>query len=138
MSVRGIDAKLYYATDGVSGGTWVEAGNISADAINFTADEIEDTTRDNQGWKSFTTGLKDGTLEFTMNWLPSDAAFTAFKDAFDTPSHIGIRLLDQAGGEGFEADFRVSGFSWDRSKDGVQEVTVSARPYYVDTAPTFI
>ena len=141
----GLDAKLYFMAAGVSGsGVWTELANVRDVNLVLEKDEADISSREANGWEATRATLKKGSIEFDMNWKPSDAGFAAIKDAYFNDSHIGIRALDAAAddpegpGEGLEADFEVTQFRRNEPLKEAITVAVTLKVTYVDTAPTWI
>lgn len=136
----GIDGQLFYQTDGVSGiAGWVENGNIGDLAVNLSKEEVDDTVRANDGWKSTKGKLKDAEITFQMRADQDDPHYIAYRDAFLNDTHIGQRVYDgdAADGNGLEADFVITGFNHSQNKSEVQMVDVTMKVTYVDTAPVW-
>ncbi len=135
----GVDGVLNMQTDGVSGSDgWNELENIKDLAQKFTKNTIDNTTRANGGWRSKKGGLKEGDLTFNMPWLPADAKFQAFKNAWLNTTHLGFQVFDgSVNPSGLIADFNVIDFELTQNLEGVQEVSVSLAITHVDTAPSW-
>ena len=133
--VLGFNAKTYYATDGVQGGTFVELDNIKDLTLGVTADEADVSRRSSGGWKASLATLKEGNIQFDMVYDTTDAGFTAIKNAFFDNTTLGMRFWDSAVGGGLEADCTVTGF--DRNEQLAEALTVSItlRPTQVSGGP---
>jgi hypothetical protein len=140
--VLGMDGKLYYNTSGVAGsGSWVELDNAKNVTSNLESAEADVTTRNNNGWRASTATLKDASVEFEMVWDPSDAGFTAIKNAYLNGTTIGIMALDgssaTSGSQGPKFDGRVMSFSRSEDLEEAMMVSVTIKPTYSATAPTW-
>lgn len=134
----GIDGQLFYQTDGVSGSAgWNENDIIGDLTLNLSTEEVDDTVRASGGWKSTKGKLKDAELTFDMRDDPDSAHYAAFRDAYHASTHLGLRVYngDASDGDGFEADFVITGFEHGQNKSEVQMVSVTMKVTYVDTAP---
>lgn len=109
----GLEAKAYYKVGGFGGGgSWVELTNCKDLTSNAEKGEADTTTRANLGWRSTRGTLKTFSVDFQMLDDDADAAFVAFRDVFLSANDlIGMRVLDEASGEGIEGDFSVTKFS---------------------------
>lgn len=140
--VLGMDGKLYYNTTGVAGsGSWVELDNATDVTSNMESAEADVTSRNNNGWRATTPTLKDCSIEFEMIWDNSDAGFTAIKTAYLANSTIGIMALDgssaTSGSQGPKFDGRVTNFSRTEALEEAMKVSVTIKPTYSATAPTW-
>ena len=103
--VLGTNAKLYYGAAGGSAST--EMGNVKDVTLTLEAGEADVTTRANLGWRATAPTLRECTAEFEMVWDPTDAGFSAIKNAFLTAGLVALKILDQAGGQGPDGDFAM-------------------------------
>ena len=138
----GIDAKLYYDTDGVANDTWTECDIINGDVtLGLEKAEADATTRAMGGWKAVVAKMKEATLEFQIIWDTADAGFDALQSAFLNDTAIGIACMDgditTVGNEGLKADMCVSRFNRVEAQDGLQVAEVTLKPTYSATAPAW-
>jgi hypothetical protein len=73
-----------------------------------------------------------------MVWDTADAGFTAIKNAFFNNDLIGLQILDEADGQGLQADFSITNFSRNEALEEAITVSVTAKVTYSDTAPSWI
>lgn len=137
----GMDAKLFYGPAGSAATT--PLGNVRNVTLNLERGEADVTTRANQGWRATVGTLKEATIEFEMVWDTEDAGFTAIRQAFLGQSPyasgvVAIRALDQANGQGLEADCMILSFSRNESLEEAITVNVSAKPTYSTRAPAWV
>ena len=123
--VLGMNAKLYYGAAGGSAAT--EMGNVRDVTLTLEAGEADVTTRANQGWRATAPTLRECTAEFEMVWDPTDAGFTAIKNAFLSAGLIALKVLDQAGGQGPDGDFAITSFSRNEALEEAITVSVTAK-----------
>ncbi len=137
MSIKlGMEAKLYY---GVAGATATsELTNVKDVTLNLESGEADVTTRANAGWRATVGTLKTGSVEFEMIWDSDDAGFTAIKDAYFNNEPIALAILDEAGGEGLDADFSITSFSRKEALEEAITVSVTAKPTYSTRAPAWV
>lgn len=142
MTRLGMNGKLWYQTDGVSGTAgWVLNDIVRDLTLSMTTEDADDTVRANSGWKSSTPTLKEGEVTFQIRYEPGNAHFTALKNAFMNSTHIGLSVndsgVDQDSGNGLRADFGVANFSKNEELTGVQTFDVTLKVRHIDTAPVW-
>ena len=123
--VLGMNAKLYYGAAGGSAAT--EMGNVRDVTLTLEAGEADVTTRANLGWRATAPTLRECTAEFEMVWDPTDAGFSAIKNAFLTAGLVALKILDQAGGQGPDGDFAITSFSRNEALEEAITVGVTAK-----------
>ena len=123
--VLGMNAKLYYGAAGSSAST--EMGNVKDVTLTLEAGEADVTTRANLGWRATAPTLRECTAEFEMVWDPTDAGFTAIKNAFLTAGMIALKILDKTGGQGPDGDFAITSFSRNEALEEAITVSVTAK-----------
>ena len=142
MSVRyGLDAKLYYDVAGVAHNTWTEFDKAREVTLALEKGEIDVTTRANAGWEATAGKLKKASIEFQMPSDPADAGYLAFENCYHSGAVIGIACMDGsiivAGNKGLKADMKVLKFERAEPLDGVQMISVTLKPTYSATAPSW-
>jgi len=136
-NLNGVDADMYYQTDGVAGAAgWVLVSNIKDVTMPLSKAEADNTVRGNGGWRSTKGTLKDMEVSFDMRTDDADVDFLAFRDAWLNNNHIGIRIYDGAD-NGPEADFEVIDFEMGQEIEGVQMTSVRLKLTYIATAPVW-
>jgi len=143
MGVKlGLDAKLYRNTGTSGSPTWVEMTNVKDLTLSFEAGEADVTTRGNAGWRATLAALKDASIEFEMVWDTADAAFTAIKDAFFGGTSVEFAVMDgdieTTGSQGLRAVMSITNFSRSEPLEEAISVSVTAKPTYATTAPTWM
>ena len=137
MSIKlGMEAKLYYGAAGATAST--ELTNVKDVTLNLESGEADVTTRANAGWRATIGTLKTGSVEFEMIWDSDDAGFAAIKDAYFNNEPIALAILDEAGGEGLDADFSITSFSRKEALEEAITVSVTAKPTYSTRAPAWV
>jgi len=135
----GMNGKLYYSDTLLDGSTntpdtvsWNEISNVTDVTVNLETGEADATTRGNNGWRQTLATLKDGSIEFEMNWEPTDAAFAALKDAWLNGNNIALAAMDgaiaTADNEGLVGNFSVTNFSRAEPLEEVMRVSVTVKP----------
>jgi len=95
QTVIGLNAKLYYGT---AGQTAAAELNIVKDVtITMETEEADITARASGGWKNTVPFLKSAAVEFEMIYDPSDAGFTALRNAYWNGTYISLFVSDGSG-----------------------------------------
>ena len=123
--ILGKDGKLYHGVAGTTAST--EMANVRDVTLTMEAGTADVTTRANFGWRATAPTLRECTCEFEMIWLPSDAGFSAMKNAFLTSSLIALKILDKLGGQGPDGDFAITSFSRKEALEEAIVVSVTAK-----------
>ncbi len=140
MPLFGKDAKTYYSSSALDADnqaadlTWTEVTNIQDLTDNFTAEEVDITTRATAalGWNATATTLKNGEITFKVLMEDDDTFVQALMDAFlnTTP----ITILDMTGDRetdgtfGLAANFSVA-MTFNKPVKGVQDADVTLKVY---------
>ena len=143
MGVKlGMDAKLYRNTGSYASPVWNEVKNVKDVTLNLEAGEADVTTRGNGGWRANIATLKGATLEFEMMWDTADDDFTAIREAFLNNTPIEFAVLDgasnQSGSQGLRASMAIINFTRSEPLEEAIKVSVTAKPTYSSTAPTWM
>ena len=143
MGIRlGLEAKLYRNTADPGTPTWEEMPNVRDLTLNIEASEADVTTRGNAGWRATLAALKDGSIEFEMVWDTQDAGFTAIRQAFFGNTGIEFAVMDGditvVGSQGLRALMAITNFSRSEPLEEAITVSVTAKPTYSDTPPSWM
>ena len=126
MSIRiGLEAKLFYGTAGSQAAT--EATNVKDVTLSLEAGSADITTRAAQGWRVKKATLKEGSLEFGMNYDDEDAVCTTVMSNFLAGSAMAFFVTDGAG-TGLDADFTLTNCSIEQPLEDAISVSVTAEP----------
>jgi len=132
--VLGLDAKLYRGTAGVQAATLME--NVKDVGVEVESGEADVTTRKAKGWRLSVATLKTATIDFEMNYDPTDADFIALQTAFFSNTPLAFFVSDGLG-TGLDADFTILKFSQQQPLEGPISVSVSIKPTDSNRAPTW-
>lgn len=137
MAIKlGRNAQIQYLDGGIDAtGSFATLGNVRDVTVNGTADLIDITTRDTVGWKANAQGLKDMSFDVELLWDPDDAGAQVFRAAFRAGSLVGVRVLDEASGDGDEVNVYVTGFTKGEPLGDAQTVSMTLQ---IAAAPTLI
>ena len=123
--ILGKDGKLYHGPAGAT--ATLEMANVRDVTLTMEAGTADVTTRANFGWRATAPTLRECTCEFEMVWLPSDAGFSAVKNAFLSSALIAMKILDKVGGQGPDGDFAITSFSRKEALEEAIIVSVTAK-----------
>lgn len=116
----------------IAGTTWTELDNVTDVTTNLETGEADITTRANNGWRATAATLKDGTVEFEMQWDPEDAGFTAIQAAWAASSEIAAAFMDgpiaTPGSQGLVSNFTVTNFTRSEPLEEAMMVSVTLKP----------
>lgn len=105
--------------------------NVKDVTLSLEAGEADVTTRGNSGWRATAPTLKEATLEFEMQWLPGDAAFTLIRNAFLDSDVVALAPLtdavDQSDAEGLVGNWAITNFSRNEALEEAITVSVTAK-----------
>lgn len=135
MPILGMNAVMKYGTAGTRAATTLS--NVRNVTLNLETGESDVTTRANGGWRATVSTLKDASVEFEMVWEPTDAGFSAIKNAFFGNTAIALHVLSSATGEGLDADFMITSFTREEALEEAIMVSVTAKPTLSTRAPAW-
>ena len=135
MPILGMNAVMKYGTAGTRANSTLS--NVRNVTLNMETGESDVTTRANGGWRATVSTLKDASVEFEMVWEPTDAGFTAIKNAFFNNSAVALLVLSSSAGEGLDADFMITSFSREEQLEEAIMVSVTAKPTLSTRAPAW-
>jgi predicted secreted protein len=121
----GLDCKLFRGTAG--GQATTEIKNCKDVTLNMESGEADITTRAAQGWRQYAATLKEGSIEFDMNYDIEDTDFQAIQDAFFANSPLAIFVTDGSG-NGLLCDCVVTQFNISQPLEEASSVSVTLRP----------
>ena len=133
-------------TNGIHGGAaptgLTELTNIKDVTLNLTKGEADATTRAANGWKVVLAALKEGSIEFEMNWDTTDASFGQLFASWLNDTTVAMAFLDgdkaTSANQGLWADFIVTGFAKKEPLQEVQTVSVTIKPAASAVAPEWV
>lgn len=129
MSLKGYEGRLYYNTGTPESPTWEPVNTVKDVTLNQEANDIDDTSRTTNGWRSRIQGLKQWGTEFDMIYTPSDSAWQAIRVHFEEGTPAEILVLDQDiaidGAEGLRGFAEITGFDKEEPLEDVQMNSVT-------------
>lgn len=133
--VLGLNAKLFRGTAGTQGA--MEMTNVKDVTLSLETGDADVTTRATQGWRASVATLKEGSLEFEMNYDTADADFTAIQTAFLANTPLAFFVSDGAG-NGLDADWSITAFNIEQPLEEAMSVSVTAKPTASTRAPAWV
>lgn len=121
----GLEAKLLYGTAGSTGAS--EATNVKDVSLSLEAGSADITTRAAQGWRVKKATLKEGSLEFEMNYDTEDSLCTTVISNFLSGTAMAFFVTDGAG-TGLDADFTLTNCSMEQPLEEAITLSVTAEP----------
>jgi predicted secreted protein len=94
--------------------------------VDMSATEIDTTTRDDNGWKTFIQGLKEWGLSVGQIWVPTNAGLIVLRDAYFSGSTLAIQLRDPDN-HGYNGNVIVSGLTKGEPLDDVCTLDVTMK-----------
>lgn len=135
MAIKlGLDAKLLRGPAGSTGSEEVE--NVKDLTLSLESGEADVTTRKTKGWRASVATLKEASLEFGILYDTDDPDYQAFASAYINNTPIALFVSDGADG-GLDADWSITGFSWEQPLEEAQTISVTAKITASDRAPQF-
>ncbi len=129
--ILGMNAKIYQGAADDELTTLTEMANVKDVTLSMEAGEADITTRANQGWRATAPTLRECSCEFEMVWKPSDAGFTAIKNAFLNATEVALAVLtdakDASGAEGPRGNWSITNFSRNEALEEAITVSVTAK-----------
>ncbi len=134
MPLFGKDALTYYSdtplddSNGVEDLTWTLADNIQDESDNFSAEEVDITTRATAalGWSATATTIKNGEVTFGVLMSASDPLVSLLMSAFLDSQPVTMLFLSGSGGFGLGANWSVS-MQFPKPVKGVQTADVTLK-----------
>lgn len=136
--VLGLDCELCRGPAGSKGTTVMT--NVKDVTLNLESGEADVTTRATKGWRASVATLKEGSLEFGMNYDPADTDFTAVHEAFLSNTPLAFFVSDGQGenAHGLDADFSITAFNIEQPLEEATTVSVTAKPTASTRAPAWV
>lgn len=132
--ILGLDAKLFRGVAGATAAT--EMKNVKDVTLNIESGEADVTTRKAAGWRLSVATLKEGSVEFNMNYDTADADFQAIQAAFFSKTALAFFISD-GHGNGLDADFSILNFNISQPLEEAMSVSVTIKPTDSQRAPTW-
>lgn len=123
--VLGFEGKLYYGSAGGTADT--ELDNVTDVNITLEDDEADVSTRADAGEKATVPTTRSREIEFTMIKKTTDANYIAMQNAYINRTPLAIKMLDYAGGPGWQTDMSIFSFSDAQPLNEAQTISVTMK-----------
>jgi len=114
-TIVGYNARMYYNSGTEAVPVWLEIDTVRDVTLNQTRNEIDDTSRTTNGWRSRLAGLAEWGADFEMVYNTANTAWQMIRSSVDTNTIIEVLLLDGDiqvdGHEGMRGSVFVTEFS---------------------------
>lgn len=147
MTARaGIDAKAYVNNGsptpllltGANQVAWTGDGdtvelNLVQDlTLNLERNEIDVSSRSNNGWREFIGGLKNGGVDTSIRWDPGNAIFDFLFTSWQDATELGYFFADGAigvtGTVGLLSNMKILTFTRNEPLEGALTADITLRP----------
>lgn len=137
MSLKGYEGRLYYNTGTEVAPVWAPVNTVRDVSLGQEANDIDDTSRTTNGWRSRIQGLKQWGTEFEMIYTPTDTAWQAIRNHFYNGDPAEILVMDQDisidGAEGLRGFAEVTGFD---KEEPLEDVQINSTTFVGSSEPT--
>lgn len=98
-------------------------GGFKSGNLSFSADTVDNSTRDDQGWQAACPGTRTATLEVTFNKMKSDTCQNGIRewlmmDDYQTKGAAIVFVSSSTSGGGFSGVFSLTGYTENQGYDG--------------------
>jgi len=129
MSRVGFRGALYINTGTITTPVWTEIPCVRDVTLNLSSDDVDDTCRVTDGWRSRLAGLREWGADFEMVYEPLDAAFNDVREAFLAGTSLEVAILDEDisidGTEGIQGTVFVTEFNREEPLEDVMNSSVT-------------
>jgi len=139
MSIIGYDCVLYY-NNGTSGSpSWLEIDTVRDVTLNLTRNDVDDTSRTTNGWRSRLAGLAEWGADFEMIYDTANTAWQKVRESFFDNTVIEVLALDgditEDGHEGLRGDVFVTSFE---RAEPLEDVVSNSTTFVGNGTPTWV
>ena len=93
-TIVGYDCVLYYNNGTVGSPSWLEIDTVRDVTLNLERNEIDDTSRTTNGWRSRLAGLAQWGADFEMIYNTANTAWQKVRESFFLNTSIEVLVLD--------------------------------------------
>lgn len=90
----GYQGVLYYNSGTTATPVWVEVDTVRDVTLNQTRNEVDDTSRTTNGWRSRLGGLAEWGADFEMVYNTANTAWQQIRESFEDNTVIEVLILD--------------------------------------------
>lgn len=124
----GLDGKMFRGEAGAAQTSInIEMKTVKDVTLNLEKGEADITDRSANGWRVYVGTLKEGTLEFNINYDTESEDFKTLLNAYLNNTALAFFVTD-GDGSGLLADFVITQFNKEEPLEEAQTVSVTARP----------
>ena len=136
----GLDAKLYHNTGTYGVPVWDLIPDARDVTINLERSAAE-VSRRGSDWKKFLPALSDATVEFELVYNPTDADFTAIRDAYLNGTILDMAIADgwiaTTGTQYLRSEMYVTSFVRGEPLEDMLTLSVTVKPAESTNDPTW-
>lgn len=130
--LKGLDVIVSVNAGTIAIPDWKAVGGQRNATLNRSAELIDMTDKDSDGWKENEAGYKEWSLDCDGFYVTSDAGWTALETAYETGEVVQVKLAKTAGlthtGSAIISDFPIEvpyddGATYSISLTGTSELT---------------
>jgi TP901-1 family phage major tail protein len=107
--IKGLEVLLWVGNNKV--------GGQRGASLSMSADEIDITHKDNDGYKAYLAGLKEWSISCDGLVFTSDAGYNALFDAFIDGTEVEIQLKNEAGTFAYQGKVAIASMDFDAQYD---------------------
>lgn len=123
-SLVGYEGSIYYNSGTTGSPVWSEIDTVRDVTLNLEGNEVDDTSRTTDGWRSRKQGLKQWGADFEMVYNTANTAWQKVRQSFFENTTIEVLILDQDiqvdGAEGLRGTVFVTNFEKSEPLEDVQ------------------
>lgn len=138
-TIVGHECVLYYNNGTEGSPSWLEIDTVRDVNLNMSANEVDDTSRTTDGWRSKLAGLREWGADFEMIYNTSNTAWRLVKNSFINKESIEILALDGDitvdGHEGLRGTVFVTDFS---RAEPLEDVVSNSVTFVGNGTPTWV
>jgi len=90
----GYEGVVYYNTGTEGSPVWVEIDTVRDVTLNLTRNEIDDTSRTTNGWRSRLGGLSEWGADFEMIYDTSNTSWQKIRESYFDNTIVDVLILD--------------------------------------------
>lgn len=139
MSIVGHQCVLYYNNGTEVSPSWLEIDTVRDVTLSLSANEVDDTSRTTNGWRSKLAGLREWGADFEMIYDPSNTAWQKVREAYFDGSSLEILALDgdiiEDDHEGLRGVVFVTNFE---RAEPLEDVVANSTTFVGNGTPTWV
>lgn len=121
---NGIDFILNVNTGTDSVPVWTKVGGQRGATLNRSADTVETTSKDSDGYKSYEASFKDWSIDADGLIVTDDAGWVEMEDAFEAGSKLKVQFVT-ASGDKYDGSVIITDFPVEAPYDDMATYSVT-------------